>query len=69
MNRILIIASSVVFAISMVSLSTKPSHSPAWPSGEQIAHGIIAIAILIVALVLIVPRVMRRMAARKLASS
>jgi hypothetical protein len=48
MNRILIIASSLVFAISMASLSAKPSHSPAWPSGEQIAHGIMAIAVLVV---------------------
>ncbi|MFZ4764828.1 MAG: hypothetical protein ACOYMN_07710 [Roseimicrobium sp.] len=53
MNRILIIASSLVFAISMASLSTKPSHSPAWPSGEQIAHGIMAIAVMVMALVLI----------------
>jgi hypothetical protein len=53
MNRILIIASSMVFAISMVSLATKPSHSPAWPSGEQIAHGIMAIAVLVVSLILI----------------
>ena len=53
MNRILIIASSLVFAISMASLSTKPSHSPAWPSGEQIAHGIMTIAVLVVSLILI----------------
>jgi hypothetical protein len=53
MNRILTIASSLVFAISMASLSTKPSHSPAWPSGEQIAHGIIAITVLVMAFVLI----------------
>jgi hypothetical protein len=53
MNRILIIASSLVFAISMASLSAKPSHIPAWPSGEQIAHGIMAIAVLVVSLVLI----------------
>ncbi len=53
MNRILIIPSSLVFAISLASFFTKPSHSPAWPSGEQIAHGIMAIAVLVVSLVLI----------------